>query len=203
MHLSTDELISTFISHSVAGTIGAKQFGVAPYANLINVKVLGKGAKPGNIAQAIRDVAAEHRANKVLPIGDDPWKFRGSIINMSLRSAGGLLSFLYQVQEANDAGVAIFAAAGNDNRDASSTFPCAGPDVKCVAAVDANYKKTSFSNYGASVNYIAPGKDIVSLGIGWDEDTKRMSGTSMACPHAVGAAAIFMSVGLDNLSCYT
>ena len=59
--------------------------------------------------------------------------------------------------------------------------------------MDNNYKKAWFSNYGGSVDFIAPGQDIISLGIASDNALKRMSGTSQACPHAAGTAAIFAS----------
>jgi subtilisin family serine protease len=184
-----------FRIHSVAGIVGAERYGVAPDANLINVKVIGRGGDGGRIAQAILHVAAEHRANKAAAAAsDDPWKFRGSIINMSLTAVSTLYTFLYHVQEANESGVAVFAAAGNSDKNAFYTYPCAVPAVKCVAAVNATYQKASFSNFGLAVDYIAPGVKILSLGIKHDTEIVEMSGTSMACPHAVGVAAIFASV---------
>ena len=121
---------------------------------------------------------------------------------MSLRAGDSFYNFVYEVEDANNAGVAIFAAAGNDNEDAFYTYPCAIPAVECIGAVDANYKKASFSNYGGSLNYVAPGVKIESLGIAYDEATATLSGTSMACPHAAGAAAIFVSVPLIRIPFY-
>ena len=48
---------------SVAGIAGADQYGVAPWANLINVKVLDKdgyGRRLRDFAQAIIDITAEN-----------------------------------------------------------------------------------------------------------------------------------------------
>jgi subtilisin family serine protease len=74
---------------SVAGIIGAKMYGVAPHASLVNVKVIqNNGLLPNSkagIAAAIRDITAEHKRNKELAKTDpNPWNFRGSVINMSL-----------------------------------------------------------------------------------------------------------------------
>jgi cerevisin len=113
---------------------------------------------------------------------------------MSLIAGNDVWNFLMQVEAANRAGVHVFAAAGNSNTDAFHTYPCAVPAVDCVAAADAYYKRADFSNYGSSVNYVAPGVDILSLGNRHNLEVVSMSGTSMACPHAVGAAAIFVSV---------
>merc|ERR1719288_705045 len=45
-----------------------------------------------------------------------------------------------------------------------------------------------FSNFGPCVDIFAPGKDIESLSVSGGK--KRLSGTSMACPHVAGAAAL-------------
>jgi subtilisin family serine protease len=121
------------------------------------------------------------------------------MINLSLAGKGSIYSFYLQVKDAVESGVSVFAAAGNENEDVGgsiTTVPCAVPNIVCIGAADANYKKAKFSNYGLEVKYIAPGKDILSLGISYDKAVVMDSGTSMACPHAVGAGAIFTSVSL-------
>ena len=66
---------------------------------------------------------------------------------------------MYAINAANEAGISVFAAAGNKNEDASNTYPCAYPGARCIAAVDNTYNKASFSNYGSVVTFIAPGQD--------------------------------------------
>ncbi|KAK5174880.1 uncharacterized protein LTR77_000016 [Saxophila tyrrhenica] len=150
--------------NDAAGTIGVRKYGVAPSASLISVKVLGKGSNAGMLADAIVDITAEHNANKAKTDGAF-WDFRGSVICM--------------------------AVSWNNNIDASNTYPCAVPVARCVVAVDNTYNKYEDSNYGSNVNYIAPGVDTLSPGNDSDTSPRENAGTSQACAHAAGAAAIF------------
>jgi subtilisin family serine protease len=97
------------------------------------------------------------------------------------------------------AGGMIFKAAGNENRDVSTTgdYLCSRDDVVCVAATDENDCKASFSNYGSRIDISAPGTNISSLyhyylHPEWDY-TAFMSGTSMATPLAAGVSALIWS----------
>ncbi|KAF2163842.1 hypothetical protein M409DRAFT_56957 [Zasmidium cellare ATCC 36951] len=182
----------------VAGIIGARQYGVAPNATLVNVKVLnnlrGVNREIGDVAQAIIDVTAEHNANKAKARNSkDPWMFRGSVINMSFRWVGDGFGILYQLIDANNAGISVFAAAGNDGDDYGDSYPCANVQTRCIAAVDSTYNKWKPSNYGSMVDFVAPGKDVLSLHSKSNIAIARMSGTSQAAPHAAGTAAIFTS----------
>lgn len=139
---------------------------------------------------------AEHRANEERDHSGSPWTFRGSIINMSMKSRTNCQAIHKQVINAVRAGITIFAAAGNDNEDVTRIpyYPCSYPETVCIGAVDNNYAfDNSYSNYGSDVAYLAPGTNILSLGIKNDRDVRYKSGTSQACPHAAGAAAIFVS----------
>merc|ERR1712054_229004 len=51
-----------------------------------------------------------------------------------------------------------------------------------------------FSNYGKCLDLFAPGVSITSAWSGGDSNAKSISGTSMACPHVSGAAALLLQV---------
>jgi hypothetical protein len=56
--------------------------------------------------------------------------------------------------------VVIVCASGNNN--SSVTFPASHQDVIAVGATDRNNRRANFSNYGANLDVVAPGVDILS-----------------------------------------
>ena len=85
-------------------------------------------------------------------------------------------------------GVVIFAA-GNDG--IRNGCPANYEEVIAVGAVGKNGRRTSFSNYGDWVDIAAPGQSIYSTVTG--NQYAYLSGTSMACPHVSGVAALIVS----------
>jgi len=85
-------------------------------------------------------------------------------------------------------GLVVFAA-GNENipyGPPANYEPCVA-----VGATTMSGKKASFSNYGSWVDICAPGYDIYST---YPTSTyAKASGTSMACPHVSGVAALVVS----------
>ena len=164
----------------VAGTIAGASYGVAKKAKIVAVRVLddsGYGTTEQVVA-GIDWVTAHHEGP--------------SVANMSL--GGGADEALdAAVQKAIASGVTFAVAAGNESSDASQTSPARVPEAITVASSTVDDEQSYFSNYGPSVDIYAPGSGITSAWNDSDNGSNTISGTSMATPHVVGAAAIYLS----------
>lgn len=85
-------------------------------------------------------------------------------------------------------GVVIFAA-GNDGIENGA--PANYAPVIAVGAISKDGTKASYSNYGSWCDIAAPGTDIVSTLPNGQYGS--LTGTSMACPHVSGVAALVVS----------
>ena len=94
------------------------------------------------------------------------------------------------VKYAYEKGVLVVAAAGNDAWDVKA-FPAGYDEVIAVTATNSSDDPASFTNFGDWVELAAPGVHIYSTV--YDDDYRYMSGTSMACPHVSGVAALVWS----------
>ncbi len=136
------------------------------------------------------------------------------VLNNSWTGTSHDQALLDQIDAANAVGILFVAAAGNgggdqigDNNGTTPIFPAnygaapySRPNVIAIAATDRNDALASFSNYGATtVHFGAPGVSTYSTVLANNYGTK--SGTSMATPHVVGAAALVLSAStFGNLS---
>ncbi|MCK4947724.1 MAG: S8 family serine peptidase [Candidatus Aureabacteria bacterium] len=189
-----------------AGTIAAVGnnsigiIGVAPQAKVMAVKGLddngsGYDSQLANSIKYAADNGADVLSNSWGGVGSSP----------ILEDA---------VNYAHAFGCVIVAAAGNSNADVANYRPAGFTNVITVASSDHNDAKSYFSNWGVKIDVAAPGsgisnpppnyepvRNILSLraeGKAYSElvvgeKYYRQAGTSMACPHVSGLAALVIS----------
>lgn len=163
-----------------AGTIGAAMngqgvVGVAPEAYLYGVKVLANNGS-GQYSWIIAGInwAIQNRMQ---------------IVSMSLGGSSAPTALQQICNAAYNSGVLLIAAAGNAGPGMDTvSFPGKYRKVVSVSAIDGSNVIASFSSRGPEVELCAPGVQVLSTvpGGGYGQ----MSGTSMACPHVAGAAAV-------------
>lgn len=189
----------------VAGIVAARTgnglgvAGVAPAARVLPVKVLDDEGG-GNDAAVARGIcfAVAHGAHVVnLSLGVDP------VAQILVEGTGRLTA--RAITHAYRKGVAVVVAAGNEG------FPVCGfrsvrAEALCIGAVDGNDIKARYSNFGGSLDLVAPGgaggvlcaddADVWStIRPQAEDDCSRrgyqpLAGTSMAAPHVAGTAAL-------------
>lgn len=177
----------------VAGTIaqstnnGIGGVGLAFKARLMPVKVLssnGWGTTAG-VAAGIR-WAADHGAQ---------------VINLSLGGPRNSKVIQAAVDHARSRGAIIVAAAGNSG--GAVGYPGASEGVIGVSATTADDGLAWFSSRGKQVDIGAPGvavlqQTICERGRNRCEIFPAWNGTSMASPHVAGAAALLVSMGVND-----
>ncbi len=162
----------------VSSTVGGATYGVAKAVTLVGVRVLncsGSGTTSGVVA-GIDWAAGNHAAGTP------------AVANLSL-GGGASTAIDSAINRLSSDGVTVVVAAGNSSANACNSSPARVPAALTVAASDSSDRFASFSNRGSCVDIIAPGVSIPAAWYTSNTATRTISGTSMASPHAAGAAA--------------
>merc|ERR1711972_1272145 len=173
-----------------AGSAAGTTYGVAPGAKVHAVKVLndqGYGSTSWTVAAI----------DWVIRSGERP-----AVVSMSLGGPGTSRADKIAIDKATNAGVVVVVAAGNENDDACGYSPAYVPNAITVGSTGSYDRRSGFSNYGSCVQIYAPGSAIISASHLSDSGTSTKSGTSMACPHVAGAAALLLErnfVGMEQV----
>eukprot|EP00834_Sanchytrium_tribonematis_P006744 NODE_528_length_6433_cov_0.887907.p2 type:complete len:378 gc:universal NODE_528_length_6433_cov_0.887907:1473-340(-) len=180
-----------------AAIIGSKEFGVAPEAEIIPLKIMHQGGffMP-TLAKALRHVLEDmdrHHQPVVInmsigfDISDCP-----DIELEGFQLVKRLIEILLQK------GAVIVKAAGNEHKDGYMADPINRiPGILVVGAVNPDNTITFYSNFGNAVNIFAPGS-IQKFNhniFGFQPTREFIHGTSFAAPYVAGAVAGYLGAG--------
>ena len=98
------------------------------------------------------------------------------------------------VREANEAGIIVVAASGNDGK-ATKYYPACYPGVVTVGAMDNSGNRADFSTHNEFVDTLAPGVDIE---VAFRDGTINDTGTSFSAPYIAGKIALRLERGEMN-----
>lgn len=152
--------------------------GVAPKAKIVPVKVLGSDGNGSmrSIIDGVRWCAKQPHID---------------FITMSLGTHENNNKLSEAINFAVQNHKIIFCAAGNSGPSIDIMYPARYSNTIAIGAIDQNLQRTDFSCSGSSLNFLAPGHDI--LGCIPNNKYALMSGTSMSNPFAVGLACLLLS----------
>lgn len=196
----------------VAGIIAAQHnnfeggVGVAPETKIMPIRYLGKnGGTSYDLIQALRFAAGMSNDSGTVPA------IPADIINLSLGSNSYSLFEQQLIDELRARGILVVAAAGNAGTN-ETMYPAGYRGVIGVGATTSLNILGNYSNYGSTIDLVAPGGDLnrdvdldgfkdgifstfASLQDGLRNPTYTyLQGTSMAAPQVSAVLAMMQSI---------
>ena len=175
------ESIDIYHGTHISGIIGAVMNNLVGIAGIAQVSIMGVKVLDDCGQGYLTDIASG-----IVYAADQGAK----VLTLSLGFATDTSMMRDAMRYAWNKGALIVAAAGNDNSGLS--YPAAYPEVVSVGSVDNSNQRSSFSNFGTSLDLVAPGEGI------WSCEAvspyyQALTGTSQAAPHVTGVAALVLS----------
>ena len=169
----------------ISGIIGAEHnnigiAGVNPNIKLLNIRGFDKNGsgEEDDIASAI--IYAVKMGAKVISMS-----FGDEIYSEVLKDV---------IQYAYSKGVILIGSSGNSASDLPH-YPSGFNEVISVGSIQENDALSSFSNFGSTIDLVAPGSQIMTTSL--DNTYKAVNGTSASAPFVSGTAAILLSLKDD------
>ena len=178
--------------YGVAGVIGAQTnngVDIAGGVNDINLYAFRVMSCSFGYLTDVAD-ALNHVAKQEID-GVPAFEGHVDVVNLSLGGQGPTCPSFMQdaIDAANDAGIAVVVAAGNDSIPASDFIPTNCKGIVTVGALDREGELASYSNYGDDVDVSAQGTDVLSFGY-TDDQVYWWEGTSFAAPLVASSIAM-------------
>ncbi len=168
---------------AMAGILGAESnnsiglSGVAPNVKILNLRAFDKNGQgeEDDVASAI--LYAVQMGAKVISMS-----FGDSEYSQLLEDV---------IKYAHLQGVVLVGSSGNSG-SSDPHFPSGFSEVIAVGATDRGDNVTGFSNFGSTIDIVAPGANVVTTRIGGGY--LNSTGTSASAPHVSAAAALLVSI---------
>lgn len=189
-NVNDDYYHGTHVAGIIAGANnGVGIVGVNPFAKIMSLKFQDSNGTgyTGAAVSAVNYVVKMKNAGINIASINLSWG-GGTSVNLALQKA---------LQSANDSGIVVVSAAGNNGSDNDVTprYPSSYKmsNSISVGSINKDYSYASYSNYGKnSVELAAPGSEILSTLPG--NKYGYVSGSSMSAPFVSGAVSLLKSL---------